>query len=175
MDCPACGRQLKEMEVGDIVVDVCENGCAGVWFDNLELEKVDEEHESAGEKLLEIARDPGGKVDHTQKRSCPRCADQPMIQRFMSIKREVEVDECPACGGIWLDSGELGRIRAQYENDAEREQAASEYFADVFGPEFARMRQESERQLQSARKFAHMFRFICPSYYVPGRQDWGAF
>jgi len=34
MECPACNRQLKEMEIGDIVVDVCENGCGGIWFDN---------------------------------------------------------------------------------------------------------------------------------------------
>ena len=73
MECPVCDRQLKEMEISDIVVDVCENGCGGIWFDNYELKKVDEKHESAGEKLLEIARDPNVKVDHTEQRSCPKC------------------------------------------------------------------------------------------------------
>jgi len=24
-------------------------------------------------------------------------------------------------------------------------------------------------------KISNMFRFICPSYYIPGKQDWGAF
>jgi len=28
------------------VVDVCQNGCGGIWFDNFELEKVDEKHET---------------------------------------------------------------------------------------------------------------------------------
>ena len=29
----------------------------------------------------------------------------------------IEVDECPSCGGIWLDRGELGRIERTREND----------------------------------------------------------
>jgi len=175
MECPACSRQLKQMEVGEIVVDVCENGCGGIWFDNYEIQKVDEKHEAAGEELLNIARDPNVKVDHSQKRSCPKCPDQPMMQHFFSIKREVEVDECPACGGIWLDYGELGQMRDQYENEAERKEAASAYFHEVFGGEFDRMRQENKQKLQSTGKIARVFRFICPSYYIPGEQSWGAF
>jgi uncharacterized protein len=175
MECPACGRQLKEMEVGEIVVDVCENGCGGIWFDNYELRKVDEKHEAAGEKLLDIVRDLTVKVDHTQKRSCPKCPDQPMMRHFMSIKREVEVDECPACGGLWLDCGELAQMREQYENEGARQEAASAYFNEVFGDEFAKMKQENEQKLQGAKKIAGVFRFICPTHYIPGEQSWGAF
>jgi hypothetical protein len=29
--------------------------------------------------------------------------------------------------------------------------------------------------LRKARRIAHAFRFICPSYYIPGEQDWGRF
>jgi len=29
--------------------------------------------------------------------------------------------------------------------------------------------------LESARKIANAFKFICPSYYIPGKQAWGAF
>lgn len=175
MDCPACDKPLQEMEVGEIVVDACENGCGGVWFDNYELQKVDEKHESAGEKLLEVARDPNVRVDHATQRTCPKCSDQPMLKHFMSVKHEVEVDECPACGGLWLDCGELGHLRSQYETEEDRRRAASEYFDEVFGDEFARMRQENEEKLANARKVARVFRFICPSYYIPGKQAWGAF
>ncbi|MHC4517041.1 MAG: TFIIB-type zinc ribbon-containing protein [Planctomycetota bacterium] len=175
MECPACGRQLKEMEAGDIIVDVCANGCGGVWFDNYELQKVDEKHESAGEALLDIPRDPNVKVDHTQKRPCPKCTDQPMMQHFMSIKREVEVDECPACGGLWLDCGELAKFRDQYENEGERQEAAGAYFDEVFSEDFAAIAKEDEQKLAGARKFAHALRFICPTYYIPGKQTWGAF
>ena len=49
MECPACGKQLQQMTAGDVTVDVCKGGCGGMWFDNYELKKFDEPHESAGE------------------------------------------------------------------------------------------------------------------------------
>ena len=120
MKCPACERELERMDVGDIVVDVCRNGCGGIWFDNFELEKVDEQHETAGEALLDIERDETIKVDHSQIRTCPKCKDVKMMKHFSSVKREVEVDECGGCGSIWMDCGELGKIRKQYATQEER-------------------------------------------------------
>lgn len=175
MKCPACNNQLEEMTVDDLTVDVCKNGCGGIWFDNFELEQVDEKHESAGEQLLHIERSPAITVDQAQRRHCPKCAGQIMLQHFMSVKREVAVDECPACGSFWLDAGELSRIRDQYETEADRKRAANEYFDEVFSAGIATMRDESGAKLESAKKIAHLLRFICPSYYIPGKQDWGAF
>jgi Zn-finger nucleic acid-binding protein len=98
-----------------------------------------------------------------------------MQQHFFSVQRSVAIDECPACGGVWLDAGELAQIRELYPSEAEREKAAEQYFDDVFGDELAAMQAESQQRLASARKIAHIFRFICPSYYIPGKQKWGAF
>jgi len=175
MECPACNSQLTEKQMGEIVVDVCENGCGGIWFDNYELQKVDERHEAAGEQLLNIPRDPNAKVEQGKQRTCPKCPSQLMIQRFVSIKHEVEVDECVSCGGIWLDYGELGQIRDQYTTDAERKDAARAYFHEAFGAELDKIHQENEQELEGARKIASVFRFICPTYYIPGQQSWGAF
>jgi hypothetical protein len=36
-------------------------------------------------------------------------------------------------------------------------------------------RAKTMEDLRKARRIAHAFRFICPSYYIPGEQDWGAF
>ncbi len=36
---------------------------------------------------------------------CPSCQDQDLTSKL--TKRGVEVDLCPACGGIWLDKGEI--------------------------------------------------------------------
>ena len=33
---------------------------------------------------------------------------------------------------------------------------------------------ENEENLQKAQRIAWMFRFISPSYYIPGEQSWGA-
>jgi Zn-finger nucleic acid-binding protein len=41
------------------------------------------------------------------------------LQRhYFSAKRRVEVDQCPNCGGYWLDAGELAAIRAEKEQTA---------------------------------------------------------
>ncbi len=175
MECPVCGKQLQQMTAGDITVDVCKGGCGGIWFDNFELKKFDEPHESAGEQLLETERDESVTIDRTKQLKCPKCNNVVMMRHFFSVKKRVEVDECPGCGGFWLDAGELGKIRSLFKTEEERNKAADEYFQEVFGDKLAAMQAEDEANLAKARKIANMFRFICPSYYVPGKQDWGAF
>ena len=175
MNCPACGNGLQEMTVGDLTVDVCKDGCGGIWFDQLELKKVDEPHESAGAGLLDVPRDPSVAVDNAQRRTCPKCDGVVMMRHFFSVRAKVEVDECPKCGGFWLDQGELASIRAQFGSEEEGKKAAQGYFSQVFGGELAAMAAESDKKTQKARKIAQIFRFICPSYYLPGKQDWGAF
>lgn len=113
MNCPACSNNLTETQVGAVVVDVCRGGCGGIWFDVFELQRVDEEHEAAGEPLLNIPRDPHLRVDFARKRACPRCEGIKLKRHFFSAKRRVEVDHCPSCGGYWLDAGELERIREE--------------------------------------------------------------
>ena len=119
MKCPACFNELTQLQVGSLVVDACQGGCGGIWFDAFELQQVDEETEPGG-PLLTIERDPQVVVDGSRKRECPRCAGIRLHRHFFSAKRRVEVDECPGCGGYWLDAGELAQIRA------ERSEAANE-------------------------------------------------
>jgi Zn-finger nucleic acid-binding protein len=175
MNCPVCERQLKERTVSGIVVDVCDGGCGGIWFDCYELQKVDEPHETAGESLLDIPKDPRVRVDFKKRRFCPKCHDAVMMRHFASIKREVEVDECPKCGGFWLDADELKQIRKQYRSEEERTQAAKQLFTEITERSFADIHAESREKMERRRKMARMFRFVCPSYYIPGDQKWGAF
>jgi uncharacterized protein len=123
MKCPACFSELTEFQVGDFTVDVCHGGCGGIWFDAFELQKVDEERETAGEPLLHIQRDECLIVDPSHKRGCPRCAGVKLHRHFFSAKRRVEVDQCPNCAGYWLDAGELALIRAEKSQAAITEQA----------------------------------------------------
>lgn len=168
MECPACKRSLQEMTAGDVTVDVCKGGCGGIWFDNQELKKFDEPHEGAGEAILDIERDEGLHVDHSQRRNCPHCHDVVMMRHFFSIKREVELDECPGCGGMWLDAGELAKIRGLYGSEAERKQAAKEYFDEVFGEKLDEMRTETEGR--AFNRVANVMKFLSPSYYLSGRK-----
>jgi len=163
------------MTARDVTVNACEFGCGGIWFDQLELKKLDEPHEYAGQVLLDLKRDPNVQVDVSKRRRCPKCKDVIMRQHFFSVQHKVTVDECPQCGGMWLDAGELSQIRALYKTEEERRRAAHAYFDDIFGKELAARKDANEAKLERARKIAHMFRFICPSYYIPGKQEWGAF
>ena len=113
MKCPACANELTARQVGSLKVDICAGGCGGVWFDAFELQRVDDEIEAAGDPLLHIQRDKKLHVDPTRKRNCPRCADMKLMRHLFSPKSRVEVDECPGCGGYWLDDGELAKIRAE--------------------------------------------------------------
>jgi Zn-finger nucleic acid-binding protein len=175
MKCPACGKVLEEMSVANIKVDVCRGGCGGMWFDRFEIQKVDEPHEHEGEGLLDVEIDESITVDHSERRTCPKCVDMIMMRHFFSVRRQVEVDECPKCAGFWLDSGELTRIRRQFGSEEERKRATDEYFSEILAGELGAMRSESQEKLEKARKIAGIFRFISPSYYIRGKQDWGAF
>ncbi len=123
MKCPACFHPLTQVQVGSLQVDVCQGGCGGIWFDAFELQRVDEERESAGEPLLQIQRDGRVLVDPSRKRECPRCPGIKLQRHFFSAKRKVEVDQCPNCGGYWLDAGELASIRAEKSEAASQEAA----------------------------------------------------
>ncbi len=175
MKCPACERQLSNKAVGTIEVDTCENGCGGIWFDQFEFKKFDEPHETAGVSLLDISVDPDISVDHAKKRHCPKCNGITMMRHFYSVKKQVEIDECPSCGGIWLDSGELKQIRGMFDTEAEKQAAAKACFDDLFGPQLEQLEAKREQDKAKARRIANMFKFICPSYYIPGDQKWGAF
>lgn len=174
MKCPACGNTMTEKSIGGVPLDVCEGGCGGIWFDWFELQKFDESHEHAGEELLNIARDENVVVDHDRKRPCPRCTDIIMMRHFFTPKMQVEVDECPKCGGFWLDPGELRSIREQFADEAERDESTRAYFSELFDDELHKMRSDSAEKLGKSRSIARMLRFICPSYFIPGKQPWGA-
>src|SRR5258707_1294364 len=118
MKCPACDHELTEMQVGSLVVDVCQDGCGGIWFDAFELQRVDDEQEVAGDRLLDIHRAERVRVDPSRERDCPRCPGIKLQRHFFSARRQIEVDQCPNCAGYWLDAGELAQIRAEKSQTA---------------------------------------------------------
>ena len=71
--CPACGKPMTKLFIAEKVIniDVCENGCGGIFFDNREFEKFDEAHETVDEILNVIKGKDFAKVDDTEVRVCP--------------------------------------------------------------------------------------------------------
>jgi Zn-finger nucleic acid-binding protein len=107
MKCPACKRQLREKGVGEFTVDMCYGGCGGLWFDATELERVSAR---AAAVLHTIWQPPNRSESPDAPRMCPRCPEQLLDRKWFSDARTVEIDQCPKCGGIWLDDGEFTRI-----------------------------------------------------------------
>jgi uncharacterized protein len=162
MNCPACGNHLRSVQAGNVMVDVCLSGCGGIWFDNFELQKLENPREVAGEMLIKLKKREDLNIDYAQRRKCPRCADVIMMRHFYSPLRTVEVDECPGCGGFWLDAGELALIREEHENEAEQQAAVERYVegmaASVLGP----MRAGGPEGALRAQRIQQLFRFSSP-------------
>ena len=130
MRCPRTGEPLLKVKLGSLEVDISP-ACAGVWFDRFELDKVDEKHEVLGDLLVERLQSCYRQLVPTSPRlKCPKDTDVVMMRRYFSVKQQIEIDECPACGGIWLDAEELEGIRSLFK-DAGDEAAANPTFTEV--------------------------------------------
>jgi len=148
MNCPACGGVLTPVAVSGLTIDLCQGGCAGIWFDQAELRSVDEPATKAGEILVELAGKPQITVNLTKRRRCPKCPDSVLMRHFYSAKRAVTVDECPTCAGTWLDGGELEQIRMEYSSGGARQQAAHMCLEEIMvGDRMALMRAQLREQL----------------------------
>lgn len=131
IDCPVCSTPLQVLAVGRILLDVCHGGCGGIWFDHFELQRFDERHEGEGAIAAHVERHPDLTRDPKQRLRCPRCRDVVLRQHFFSVKRRVEVDSCPGCGGYWLDHGELALIRDEFATAMDRQKAATKFLDDI--------------------------------------------
>ncbi|HWN95623.1 MAG TPA: zf-TFIIB domain-containing protein [Methylomirabilota bacterium] len=139
MNCPACAAPLTQLVVGNLIVDLCRAGCGGIWFDNFELNRVDDEYERWGEALAKVEFNPLAAV-LPEKRPCPKCMGITMLQHKFSREKPVVVDECPNCGGVWLDGGELAEIRRPAETQAQRTEATQKFFNTLLATELAHLK-----------------------------------
>lgn len=175
LKCPRTNTALKEISIDGIKVDVSEK-CGGIWLDNLEIKKLDEAKETAGDKLADMLEQyVNPKTDLEKRIKCPKCPDSLMMRHFYSAKRAFQVDTCPTCGGIWLDPGELTHLRSLFKTEEEREKYGKEFAREVTEGAFKPLLDKAQKDLESAQSIAKALRFICPSYYIKGKQDWGAF
>ena len=54
--CPACGTEMEKVFIPSegINLDICTQGCGGIFFDNRELDKFDEKDEDISKILEQI-------------------------------------------------------------------------------------------------------------------------
>lgn len=112
MKCPVCAKKLTETKAGKVLLDICQGGCGGVWFDAKELDQINAQQRKTGGNL-HITRAEAIPVDDSVPRHCPVCTKTKLVRRLFSLGTGVEMDCCPKCQGIWLDYGELESIQEE--------------------------------------------------------------
>ncbi len=104
MNCPKCRSEIHEMKIEGVDLDFC-SGCKGIWFDKDEMAFMVELHVDMPE--LEKVKKNAKKTDY----DCPRCGSKLEEMKF-SKPKDLLVDRCPQCHGIWLDKLELPKVEA---------------------------------------------------------------
>lgn len=89
--------------------------CGGVWFDKGELDKYLTEE-------ITIVDSPalGGGLDRKldeKKGKCPRCQIE-LKKTPAPQDKNMTVDMCEKCGGLWLDSTEIDRLERTTKSKA---------------------------------------------------------
>jgi Zn-finger nucleic acid-binding protein len=119
MDCPKCVGKLEEVKIGEkkpLVIDRC-FACGGLWFDKDELaiainkEILDTEEFALEEEPIKDNK-LKSEVDLDKKQAtCPRCKGNKIMVKIPSRRnKNVIMDYCESCQGIWLDASEYKKI-----------------------------------------------------------------
>jgi len=110
--CPACANEMVKIYDSNLGmnVDVCVNGCGGIYFDDKEFEVFKNNPENIEDTLEFLMTDNPQHVDEGKYRVCPVCKNE-MIKTYLDGFSRVQVDKCINCGGVFLDYGELSVLR----------------------------------------------------------------
>ncbi|MEW6277596.1 MAG: DUF6159 family protein [Candidatus Eremiobacterota bacterium] len=102
--CPGCHEGMNRRQVNGVVLDLC-NQCGGMWLEPGEPERL-----LKLRPLPRMLRMPQARLEACLvpegSRRCQACQ---RALRLESIEG-VRVDTCSACGGLFLDRGELGQL-----------------------------------------------------------------
>ena len=142
--------------------------CAGIFFDNIELERFDQHHDIEGKVLIKHLEQFSHQTLNADSRiNCPKCKDIVMMRRFYSPKHIVEIDECPGCAGIWLDAGELDLIRALFSTESERLAMCDKLIKEVDRhPNVLKQRKKYDEKISKLETFSKVLnRIVSPTNF----------
>lgn len=132
ISCPACHKPMKKIYLVNqkFNVDICLEGCGGLFLDNRELKKIDENMEDIDPILEQIKDREFQEVDSSVKRTCPMCGHI-MVKNYSSHLGKVQIDECYNCGGKFFDHGELIKLREEFATENDRINAFNSYAKSI--------------------------------------------
>ena len=105
MKCPKCGGDLVKTNVCEVEVDRCKS-CRGVWCDQDELSEL---LDRSNWELRQLTGSRRQESLDLQKAKCPR-DNSDLMRVHSALDKDVVLDTCPNCQGIWLDAGEIDRL-----------------------------------------------------------------
>src|SRR5690242_3541966 len=108
--CPDCRETMREEAHHGVRLDVCAY-CAGVWFDQGELGRLQRENLAllADIDTLHVPEvRPRGEAK--SRRSCPECGE-PLKPFHYLLSSPIELDSCGRCLGVWAEDGELRKLQ----------------------------------------------------------------
>lgn len=114
MQCPQCDVAMNEVTVranpGSLIqLDQCHQ-CGGIWCDRWELFPIDFDDASRLDSLdPELLSAPAGTTPKTLY--CPRCTSKLAIFSDPILPKEILLQRCRRCEGIWLNRGEMTRYK----------------------------------------------------------------
>ena len=134
--CPACGQIMEKISISgkNFKIDVCTQGCGGIFFDNREFEHFDEQHENIEDIMLALKGKTFNRPTINTNRICPNCLATMVTNG--TVKNSCLIDICYSCGGKFLDNNELIKFRNEFPNEQARSQAFNSMFIEKYAAEF---------------------------------------
>ena len=114
LTCPQCAAPMNEVKaeasMGYFILLDQYPRCGGIWCDRWELYPVTA---AAADRLDAVDQQAlwqpvGPAADQLQ---CPRCRAHMKTLRDPTIPADARIERCPNCEGMWLNRGELHRLK----------------------------------------------------------------
>jgi len=114
MNCPNDNMEMRQVKIAShygqpIILEQCE-GCGGIWFDESELFRA-KQGEAEKIELLDSETLLNPTMIENSTLICPR--DQAVLFRFTDryFPKDIILERCPSCNGIWLNRGEFTKYQ----------------------------------------------------------------
>jgi len=120
LQCPRDGDVLCNIEYEGVEIETCPT-CKGEWLDSDELKKIVQtaEQQFTPEEIadLDAVNRSVFHIDDSvpNQVQCPKCEGVELNRFNYASSSGIELDKCPACGGIWLDKDELEKVQILIE------------------------------------------------------------
>ncbi len=115
MNCPHCQTELRTRTIEGVKIDECRD-CQGIWLDAEKLRRL---KDAADPDLQWMDFELWKYADRFQIAEkpidCPTCAVSLVTIEYGDTG--VTIEYCNGCRGVWLDSGEFGKIIAHLSED----------------------------------------------------------